>query len=50
MTILEQLKAGYDNAMDNDLVACLSDNHKIGLVYHGAKIKQWKTEKGINND
>lgn len=46
----ELLDAGYDNAMDNDLVACLSDNNKIGLVYHGAKSKQWKTNKGVKND
>ena len=37
-------EAGYSNAMDDDLIAT-GANHRIGLVYHGAKIKQF-TAKG----
>lgn len=33
--------AGYANAMQNDLVA-IGDNHRVGLVYHGSKAKQWE--------
>jgi len=35
--------AGYDNAMDDDAVAFTSKTGKIGLWYHGAKSKAWKT-------
>lgn len=33
----ELLAAGYVNASDNDLIAALGENNKIGLVYHGIK-------------
>lgn len=52
-TTSEELEnANYDNAMDNDLVACLSDNNRIGLIYHGAKSKTWATnrESEVEND
>lgn len=39
----ELIKQGYSDASENDLVACLGPNHKIGLVYHGAKSKNWAT-------
>lgn len=39
----ELLAAGYADATKNDLVAAFGDNPKIGLVYHGAKSKAWKT-------
>lgn len=32
-------EAGYADASNDDLVAALGDNRKIGLVYHGAKSK-----------
>lgn len=44
-TALEQ--AGYANAMENDLEAALSPNNKIGLVYHGAKSRAFKTGKAV---
>ena len=34
------LAAGYINASKNDLLA-LTGNKRVGLVYHGAKSKQW---------
>lgn len=37
-------RAGYADASSNDLVAALGDNHRIGLVYHGANSKAWTTE------
>lgn len=38
----EELEAaGYSFANDNDLVA-IGANHRVGLVYHGAKSKQWE--------
>lgn len=33
------LAAGYVNTTEDDLQAVFSPNHKIGLVYHGAKSK-----------
>lgn len=42
-TIAELQAAGYANASDDDLVAGLGDNPKIGLVYHGAPSKEWTT-------
>ena len=34
---------GYADASSDDLVAAMGKNHRIGLVYHGAKSKQWST-------
>ncbi len=46
---LESLEAaGYANAMDDDIVA-MGLNHKIGLVYHGAKSRKWSTGTWIIN-
>ncbi len=39
----ELLAAGYVDASEDDSVAFLSDNHRIGLVYHGYSSKQWTT-------
>lgn len=45
---LDELQAyGYSDCTKNDLVAGLGDNHKIGLVYHGAKSKSWNTNKKL---
>lgn len=33
--------ANYADACKDDSVAFLSDNHRIGLIYHGAKSKRW---------
>lgn len=42
---IEELKAaGYADVTSHDLGA-MGPNHKIGLVYHGAKSKQWSTNK-----
>lgn len=38
----ELLAAGYIDTTENDLNA-IGPNHKIGLVYHGAKSKTWTT-------
>jgi hypothetical protein len=35
--------AGYTDASNDDLVAALGISNKIGLIYHGAKSKAWKT-------
>lgn len=35
--------SGYADASENDLVAALGTNHRVGLVYHGAKSKAWRT-------
>lgn len=37
-------EAGYDDASKDDKVAFLSGSGKIGLVYHGAKSKEWTTD------
>lgn len=42
-SLAELRKAGYDNATKNDSVAFTSKSGKIGLVYHGAKSKNWST-------
>jgi hypothetical protein len=42
-SIRELFDAGYDDATSNDTVAFTSLTGKIGLVYHGAKSKQWTT-------
>ena len=43
---LEALQnAGYADASEDDLVAGLGDNPRIGLVYHGAASKEWTTNK-----
>lgn len=34
------IKAGYINASNDDMLA-LTPNHRVGLVYHGAKSKEW---------
>lgn len=40
---IEELKAsGYANVTTHDIGA-MGPNHKIGLVYHGAKSKAWKS-------
>lgn len=39
----ELLQLGYQDASQDDLVAALGDNNKIGLIYHGAKSKIWTT-------
>lgn len=36
------LAAGYTDTTENDLNA-IGPNHKVGLVYHGAKSKKWTT-------
>ena len=41
---LEALKAaGYVDTTEHDKNAFSSENHRIGLVYHGGKTKAWKT-------
>jgi hypothetical protein len=40
----ELRKAGYINGTDDDKIAALSDNKKIGLIYHGASSKKWETK------
>jgi len=42
-SLAELHEAGYANATKDDLVAIDPTNHKIGLVYHGAKSKEWNT-------
>jgi len=37
--------AGYDDASNDDTVAFLSDSGKIGLIYHGADRKAWRTDE-----
>jgi hypothetical protein len=37
--------AGYADASEDDLVAGLGDNPRIGLVYHGAASKEWTTDR-----
>jgi|1048.fasta_scaffold52457_2 hypothetical protein len=39
------LAAGYADASENDLVAGMGDNIRIGLIYHGADSKQWTTDE-----
>lgn len=46
---LEALQeAGYADASEDDLVAGLGDNPRIGLVYHGAASKEWTTNTTNN--
>lgn len=45
----ELLASGYADATENDLIAAIGVNHKIGLVYHGYKSKGWTTNKEIKN-
>lgn len=45
---LEALQAaGYADASEDDLVAGLGDNPRIGLVYHGAASKEWTTSNNV---
>lgn len=39
----ELIAAGYADASEDDLVAGMGTNHRIGLVYHGAESKAWDT-------
>lgn len=39
----ELLNAGYVDNNNDDLAAAIGTQNKIGLVYHGAKSKQWET-------
>ena len=42
---IEALKAaGYVDTTEHDKNAYESENHRIGLVYHGSKGKQWTTQ------
>jgi len=36
--------AGYIDASKDDSLALCSHNHRVGLVYHGAKSKEWVTQ------
>jgi hypothetical protein len=38
-------EAGYDDASNDDTVAFLSNSGKIGLIYHGADRKAWRTDE-----
>jgi hypothetical protein len=40
--------AGYADASEDDLVAGLGDNPRIGLVYHGAASKEFTTSENIS--
>ena len=40
---IELGNAGYVDASNDDLIAGLGISNKIGLIYHGAKSKTWKT-------
>jgi len=42
-SISELKKAGYANVTEHDIGA-MGNNHKIGLVYHGAESKKWSTQ------
>jgi hypothetical protein len=45
----EELQAaGYADASEDDLVAGLGDNPRIGLVYHGAASKEFTTSENIS--
>jgi hypothetical protein len=39
----ELLAAGYADASEDDLIAGMGANIRIGLVYHGAESKEWTT-------
>jgi len=40
--------AGYADASEDDLVAGLGNNPRIGLVYHGAASKEWSTSENTS--
>jgi hypothetical protein len=40
--------AGYADASEDDLVAGIGDNPRIGLVYHGAASKEFTTHENIS--
>lgn len=42
-TLDELREAGYVDATEDDTRAWKSVNHRIGLVYHGAKSRKWTT-------
>ena len=41
----ELLEAGYADSSEDDLVAALGTNHRVGLVYHGHKSRTWVTNQ-----
>ena len=45
----ELLVNGYENCTKDDAMAFLGDNHRKGLVYHGAKLKEWTTDQNLDN-
>jgi hypothetical protein len=40
-SLSDLLAAGYVDSSKDDSIAHMSENHRIGLVYHGGKSKQW---------